>query len=65
MEKKDNTQIFNITYRVFYTDDTGIKREKNLTLTASDESMYFFHNPKTGKTEAIPKRAINRMEAEE
>jgi len=53
---------FGITYRVFYTDDTGFKREKNLRLEGGDNILYFFYNTHTEKIEAIPKRVIDRME---
>lgn len=54
--------IFDKTYKVFYTDDLGLKRDKILLLQTADNTMYFFYNPRTKKIEAIPQTSINRME---
>lgn len=59
---EDNVpEVFGKLFLVIYKDDKGKTRTKILILTNSDNSMFYFTNPKDGKFEILPKKAIKRM----
>ena len=59
--KGNPPEVFGKLFLVIYKDDKGKTRTKILILKGSDNSMFYFTNPKDGKSEILPKKAIKRM----
>lgn len=59
---EDNVlNVFGKQFLVIYKDDKGKIRTKILILIGSDNTVFYFTNPKDNKSEILPKKAIKRM----